>query len=77
MLAASVDQLGDLRARAASAGDVLVSDMPRSAQTNRVYSAYLQELAATDTADLELHALSLLGPRNRIDRLTKRLDLLP
>lgn len=77
VLAASAAELTDLRVRAtAAAPDVLVVDMPRSAQTNRVYADYLGELGRTSGPDLALRAISLLGPKNRVDRLTKRLSLL-
>lgn len=76
VLAASPQELLDLRTRAAGLEGVLVSDMPDGAQTHRVYADYLQELARSPTGELGLRAVSLLGPRNRIDRLTKRLSLL-
>ena len=76
VLAVSPQELLDLRTRAAGLKGVLVSDMPDGAQTHRVYADYLQELARSPTGELGLRAVSLLGPRNRIDRLTKRLSLL-
>lgn len=77
VLAADAAGLADLRARAAGSDGVLVVDMPASAQTNRVYTDYLAELARTSAGGLDLRAVSVLGPKNRIDRLTKRLSLLP
>ena len=76
VLGATPQELLELRARATGAQGVLVSDMPGSAQTNRVYAAYLQELQQTGAADLALRAVSVLGPRNRVDELVKRLPLL-
>ena len=55
---------------------VLVADMPRSAQTNRVYDDYLGELAGTKPEDLGVSAFSVFGPRNRVDKLVKKLALL-
>ncbi|PPF89489.1 DUF2000 domain-containing protein [Subtercola sp. Z020] len=55
---------------------VYLTDMPQSAQTNRVYDGYLAELATTPAADLHASALSIVGPRKQVDRLTKRLTLL-
>ena len=77
VLAAPVEALLDLRRKALAAGDVAVFDVPRSAQTNRVYAEYLDELARTASDALELGAVSLFGPRNRISKLTRRLPLLP
>lgn len=77
MLAASPDELGALLTRAAAASDtVLVIDMPAAAQTHRTYDDYLTELAATATTDTAPGALSIIGPRNRISKLTKGLMLL-
>lgn len=76
VLAASTEQLVEIRRRAVAASDVDVCDTPASAQTTRVYAEYLAELSRTPDAALELRALSLLGPRNRISKLTGKLDLL-
>ncbi len=77
VLAASPDELGALLTRAAAASDtVLVIDMPAAAQTHRTYDDYLTELAATATTDTAPAALSIIGPRNRISKLTKGLALL-
>ena len=76
-LGATAAELADLRAKALAADEVVVVDMPGSAQTNRVYAGYLTELAGTPADRLDLRAVSLLGPKNRVDRLTKRLGLLP
>ena len=65
------------RARAASHPDVLLVDMPAAAQTHRVYDHYLAELARTDPSDLAVCAFSLIGPRNRVDKITRKLALLP
>ena len=61
---------------AADAPDLWVCAIPASAQTNRVYADYLRQLAATPTSGLELRAIAVLGPRNRIGKLTGKLDLL-
>lgn len=50
--------------------------MPSSAQTHRIYDDYLGELAATDPGDLGICALSIVGPRNRVDKIVKTLGLL-
>jgi hypothetical protein len=65
------------RARAASSADVLLVDMPAAAQAHRVYDHYLAELAGTDPADLAVCAFSVVGPRHRVDKITRKLALLP
>lgn len=76
LLTASPTALTDLRLKALAAGDVLVCGMPASAQTNRVYAEYLDELSRTPSTQLDLRALSLFGPKNRISKLTGKLELL-
>lgn len=70
------EEIAAVRARAAASDGVLVADMPRSAQTNRIYDEYLGELAGTKPEDLGVSAFSVLGPRNRVDMLVKKLALL-
>ncbi len=76
VLGASPDELTEIRRKAVAAGDVDVCDTPTSAQTNRVYAEYLAELARTQDDALQLRALSLFGPKNRISKLTGKLGLL-
>lgn len=76
ILHATAHQLAELRAKAVSSEGVLVTDMPMIAQTNRVYAEYMAELAETKPADLATCAVSIVGPRNRVSKLVKGLDLL-
>ena len=76
ILGGSPEEVAAVRARAAAADGVLVADMPASAQTNRVYDDYLAELAGTKPEDLGVSAFSVFGPRNRVDKLIKKLALL-
>jgi hypothetical protein len=76
VLAAPVERLGQIRARAAESLGVFVADMPVQGQATRVYDEYLQQVGETAAADLAYHAVSLVGPRNRIDKLVHRLGLL-
>jgi Protein of unknown function (DUF2000) len=76
VLAAAPAALTEIRAKAAASDGVLVVDMPRSAQTNRVYDDYLAELAETRPEDLAVSATSIIGPRNTISKLVKNLRLL-
>ncbi|MGW6239691.1 DUF2000 domain-containing protein [Streptomyces sp. NPDC055094] len=76
VLAADGGTLRALRAKAATKDEVLIVDMPEPAQTSRVYDEYLGVLAGTGQDDLGYCAVSLVGPRNRIDRLVGGLSLL-
>lgn len=76
ILAADPETLRTLRAGALAREDIHVADMPLSAQETRVYDEYLTQLTETTTADITYGALSLVGPRNPVDRLVKRLPLL-
>ena len=76
ILVAGSERLRELRARAAGSPDVFVVDMPNLAQQVRVYDEYLQGLSALDRAGLEYAAVGLIGPRNRIDKLVRKLPLL-
>jgi Protein of unknown function (DUF2000) len=51
--------------------------MPAAAQQHRIYDHYLAELARTDPGDLAVCAFSVVGPRNRVDKITRKLTLLP
>jgi hypothetical protein len=77
VLSAPAERLAALRARAADALGVFVADMPVAAQATRVYDDYRHRVEETGGADLAYHAVSLVGPRNRVDKLVHRLPLLP
>jgi hypothetical protein len=76
VVATSAEKLANARAKAIAATDLLVVDMPQSAQTNRVYDDYLAELALTSPADLAITAVSIVGDRAEVEAITKRLSLL-
>jgi hypothetical protein len=74
VLTATPQQLEELRIKAAATATMFLADMPAIAQSHRVYDDYLIELATlTDPSTL---ALGIVGPRNAVDRLVKRLSLL-
>jgi len=75
ILGADAEQLAELRAKATGSDGVFVADMPAAAQLTRVYDQYLTAMAGDSAPDY--YAVSLVGPRNRVDKLVKRLDLLP
>jgi hypothetical protein len=76
ILGASAEDLVEVRTRATESDGVFVVDMPTAAQTHRIYDDYLDELAKTSPEHLGVSAFSIVGPRNRIDKITKRLNLL-
>jgi hypothetical protein len=77
ILGGTPEEVAAARARAASSEDMLVVDMPAAAQAHRVYDHYLAELARTGPGDLGVCVFSVIGPRNRVDKITKKLALLP
>jgi hypothetical protein len=77
ILGGTPEEVAAARARAAASEDVLLVDMPAAAQAHRIYDDYLAELAGTDPADLNVGVFSVIGPRNRVDKITRKLVLLP
>ncbi|MGA0568548.1 DUF2000 domain-containing protein [Rathayibacter sp. KR2-224] len=76
VLSADRQQLKAIRSKAATHDDVLVVDMPVDAQLTRVYDEYLSSVSAKGSGELEYHALGIVGPRNRVDRMVGRLPLM-
>lgn len=76
ILGADSAALHRLRTRAEGREGLLVVDMPSAAQESRVYGEYLDTVAATDHDDITYLAVSILGPRNRVDKLVGGLRLL-
>jgi hypothetical protein len=74
ILAAPVAKLSAIRAKAADSLGVIVADMTADGQSTRVYDEYLQRVGAS--GELGYHAVSLVGPRNRIDKIVHGLPLL-
>lgn len=73
LLRGSREQLAELRDKAALWEDSYVADMPLAAQETRVYADYLARVAAEGAPPYA--ALSLVGPRNRVSKAVKRLEL--
>jgi hypothetical protein len=76
ILSATPEEMVVLREKAIAAEGMFVADMPAAAQETRVYDEYLQVLAETPVADLRDFALSIVGPKNAVARLVKKLPLL-
>ena len=76
VLRASGEQLAAIRAKADASEHVFVADMPAAAQLTRVYDEYLQAMAGAASGAVPYYAVSVVGPRNRVDRIVGRLALL-
>lgn len=76
VLAADADTLRRIRDKAATKDQMFIVDMPGQAQTSRVYDEYLGLVAGTRSDELEYLAVSVVGPRNAVDRLVGGLSLL-
>ncbi|MCK2241949.1 MULTISPECIES: DUF2000 domain-containing protein [unclassified Crossiella] len=74
ILAADAAALTRIRAKAEDRPDIFVADMSELAQTSRVYDEYQDTLAGTE--DIRYRAITIAGPRNRIDKLVGGLPLL-
>ena len=77
VLVADADALRTIRAKAAARPDFFVADMPAAAQQTRVYTEYLTAVRQTATDGLDYHAVSIVGPRNPVDKIVGKLPLLP
>lgn len=76
ILAADAETLSGIRAKAVVSEGVYVADMPSHAQRTRVYDDYLAQLADAGAEEITYCAVSIIGPRNRIDKLVQKLPLL-
>lgn len=77
VLAADADVLRTIRAKAAARPDFFVADMPAAAQQTRVYTEYLAAVRQTAADGLDYFAVSIVGPRNPVDKIVGKLPLLP
>ena len=50
--------------------------MPAAAQHTRVYTDYLEAVGGASADSLDYYAVSIVGPRNPIDKLVGKLPLL-
>ncbi|WP_240506461.1 DUF2000 domain-containing protein [Thermoactinospora rubra] len=77
VLVADAATLRAIRGKAASSAGCFVADMPAQAQHTRVYADYLAAMKEIAADDAEYYAVSVVGPRNRVDKLVGRLPLMP
>ena len=76
VLVADAATLRTIRAKAAAHSETFVADMPAVAQQTLVYEEYAASVRETPTQDFQYAAVSIVGPRNRVDRMVGRLRLL-
>lgn len=76
ILAADAPTLHEVRTKAETKDGLLVVDMPQAAQRSHVYAGYLDLLAEAAHEDMTYHAVGIVGPRNKVDKLVGRLGLL-
>lgn len=76
VLTADRETLRVIRAKAAARPDFFVADMPSAAQETRVYTEYLETIGGAAEADLAYYAVSLVGPRNPLDKIVGKLPLM-
>jgi hypothetical protein len=77
VLGAPRDRLTQVREAAVRQPGVAVADMPTQAQHTRVHEDYELAVSRCRSADLSYYAVSVVGPRKVVDKLTKGLALLP
>jgi hypothetical protein len=77
VLTADTATLRTIRTKAAARPDIFVADMPAAAQHTRVYTEYLGAVGETKADDLDYYAVSLVGPRNPVDKIVGKLPLMP
>jgi hypothetical protein len=76
ILAADAGKVREIRAKAMTKEGLFVADMSKHAQASRSYEDYRAALGTAQEADLAYYAVSLVGPRNKIDKLVGGLPLL-
>jgi hypothetical protein len=77
VLTADSATLRTIRAKASARPDIFVADMPAAAQETRVYADYLSSVGRTPADELDYYAVSIVGPRNPVDKIVGRLPLMP
>jgi hypothetical protein len=77
VLVADSATLRTVRAKAASSRDTFIADVPAAAQSTRVYSDYAAALGKTLAEGMDYCAVSIVGPRNRVDKIVGKLPLMP
>ncbi|GAA3749007.1 DUF2000 domain-containing protein [Salinactinospora qingdaonensis] len=76
VLGAEVEKVREIREKSRTKSGLFVVDMPETAQICRVYGGYLNTLSTTASENITYHGVSIVGPRNKVDKLVGRLPLL-
>ncbi|GHJ41626.1 DUF2000 domain-containing protein [Streptomyces sp. TS71-3] len=76
ILAADQATLRTIRTKAAAAPGTFVADMPALAQSTNVYDDYRAAMGKAGADDIDYCAISIVGPRNRVNRLVGKLPLM-
>jgi len=76
VLAADAATVRRVREKGVARAGTFVADMPVAAQETRVYDEYVARLGADAADDVQYVAVSLVGPRNGVDRIVGGLPLL-
>ncbi len=76
ILTADAATLRAIRGKAAAHPGTFVADMPSAAQATRVYDEYIESVAAERAEEIEYLAVSIVGPRNRVDKIVGKLPLM-
>ena len=76
VLAADAATIAAIRTKAEASEGVYVAGMSALAQETRVYDEWLAGMAQSHADDLEYYAVSVVGPKNRVDKIVGRLPLL-
>lgn len=70
--------LREIRENGAAHEGTFVADMSGAARITRIYDAYLMRMTSSAAEEeVEYLAVSLVGPKNRIDKLVGRIPLMP
>lgn len=76
ILGGDAAKVREIRTKAMTKAGLFVADMSKHAQASRSYDEYRAGVGSSSEGDLSYYAVSLVGPRNKIDKLVGGLPLL-
>lgn len=76
ILGAEAEKVREIRTKAVVRAGLFVADLSKHAQASRNYQEYRAGLASSAEDELGYYAVSLVGPRNKVDKLVGGLPLL-
>ncbi|MFI2301728.1 DUF2000 domain-containing protein [Actinacidiphila glaucinigra] len=77
VLTADAATLRTIRVKAASCAAIFVAAVPTAAQTTRVYSDFIADVGKSRAEEIDYCAISIVGPRNPVDKIVGKLPLMP